>query len=78
MQKMRVSSQRQVSSRMMYKEGFMLGNTDADDFPCFVNVKIKGKIPARCKVGATATVTGRVYYFLLSNDIVDAKATCRR
>lgn len=44
---------------------------------CIVDVYPKGKIPANCKVGSTATVTGVAREFLDTNDVRDAKIRCR-
>ena len=58
----------------LYDNGFQIGEPDGF---CGMNIELKGKRPAACKVGAEATVTGTVDYFFEANDLVDATAKCR-
>ena len=57
----------------LYDDGFQIGEPDGF---CGMNVELKGKLSAKCKVGAIAVVTGTIDYFLDANDLVDATATC--
>ena len=59
---------------MLYDDGFQIAEPDGF---CGMNVELKGKIPAGCKVGAKATVTGTIEFFIEANDLVNATATCR-